>query len=459
MRSKEDTATIIWHLAGMADQQVHNPSANAKNLPTPSVQGIVTDGKGDFSHSSWQVVVPDVANALYVFAAWRRQQFVGEVIALSGPIGKSTTRRMIEHLATVRFSADRVAAQPSIDEDQWSVPLLLANLGNQAAAVVECHTDEQLCLCDPTMAVLTSHPTTAGFGREIVSAEPTLASLAPKATVIMPANVRVDDDACVSVARIMTYGREAECDIQLREVRCGGGQLSFFVDEARVEIPVWGRHHAPAAAAAIAVARVWELPFLEIVTNLANFSSHTAGCSVFHHANMTFIKDTRHAVRDSLRAALEMLQEVGATNDRQGTGRKVVVCDSIIDTDDDSPKLSRVFGEQVCCVGGADLLLANGQHAEDVVNAAQTAGMSETSARVISTTNENKMQCACDTADCGTEIAATLQRLLRPGDTVLFKSGAAGRLEKVVTEITQETKFLPSESPMFGHTTPSASFV
>ncbi len=453
---------VVWDMTGSSAGSA-TPAGHANH-------GLVTSNQDDTEGSSWRIIVDDVAAALRTYAAWCRKRFAGEVIAVVGPIGKSTTRRMIEHLAEAKFPAGAIAGQRNIAQQQFKVTpydalLVLTDLTDQAVGIVECSCTEDLRACDPTIAVLTSHPTPAGFGRELVASQAVMNELSPRTKVILPGNIRLDDEARVAVSEITTYGREAECDIPLRQVTCGRGMLSFFIKETRFQVPVWGRHHAPAAAAAIAVARLWDVSFLEIVTKLAKFSSQAEGCSVFHHANMTFINDTRHGGRDSLRSALEMLREVSASKTADGSrttsGRRVVVCESLTDGDQDRSEVSRRFGEQVISIGGADLLHAIGQDADLVVQAACESGMPAAAARVHinNTHTHDKSSGVAKTDEWAREFAAELVETLQPGDTVLFKSGPTGQLHRVIAAIKHENKFMPLESPALGSVLPTVSVV
>ncbi len=425
---------VCWDLGGAC--------ASATDHRVTSGRGVVTSCAADFPESGWQIIVADVSAALRTFAAWKRKQFAGEVVAIAGPIGKSTTRRMIAHLAELKFPAAAIVTQAEVDPDR-QVEFSLANLGDEKLAILECWSSNQVQLCDPTIAVLTSHPTTAGFGRETAVADTTLAALSAHAKLVLPGNLRLDDDATCAAAQTFRYGREADCDIVLRNVTCGGGKLSFEIDEACFSIPVWGRHHAPAAAAAIAVARAWNVPFLEIVTKLGKFSSHALGCPVFHHANMTFIKDTRHGGRDSHRAALELLREVSAS--ANGTGRRVIVCDKLAD-DKHRETVSQAFGEQVVSVAGADVFIVIGDHSRQVALAAREAGMSQSAVREhIDNTNQQSHESR--KADEGVRrIAQRLAGILRSGDSVLFKASPAGQLDDVIAALQQENNNLPLDS-------------
>lgn len=394
------------------------------------------------------IVVPDVSAALRVFAGWKRKRYTGQVVAVSGPIGKSTTRRMIAHLATARFPSQAIATHVPELGCVGELELTLANLANEPACVLECNSATDVRLCDPQVAVLTSRAGSDGFSRRDGTVLELLEALQPQATAIVPAAAHVDDDVRVEVPRIITYGREADSDVALRHVRSSGGQLSFSIARTPFEIPIWGRHHALATAATIAVGIAWRIPILEIVTNLRKLPSHVSGCQVFHHANMTLINDTRHGGPESLRAALELLREINASTSSESCGRKIVVCESLPDLSNVADAY-RELGEQVITIAGADMLLAIGDAAAEMVQAARESGMPATSATCLGALDSQRNQANTRTTNqprstrAAAALTTDLLAILRPGDTVLLKGWPGGVLEQIANEITEENTSLP----------------
>ena len=71
----------------------------------------------------------------------------------------------------------------------------------------------------------------------------------------------------------------------------------------------------------------------------------------------------------AMRAALELLRDFDAP------GRRIVVCGDMRELGDEAARLHRKLGDEIVSLCGADVLLACGVHAQDVVAGARAAGM------------------------------------------------------------------------------------
>ena len=73
----------------------------------------------------WLLDVDDTQRALEQWARWKRRRFTGSVIAVTGSVGKTTTRQMIH---TVLHSRLKGAASPRNYNNQWGVPLSMMTI-------------------------------------------------------------------------------------------------------------------------------------------------------------------------------------------------------------------------------------------------------------------------------------------------------------------------------------------
>ncbi len=81
------------------------------------------------------IVVPDTLHALQLFAAWHRNQFDGEVIAITGSNGKTIIK---EWLAQIMQASYRITKSPKSYNSQLGVPLSVLNIsGNEQFAIME----------------------------------------------------------------------------------------------------------------------------------------------------------------------------------------------------------------------------------------------------------------------------------------------------------------------------------
>jgi len=130
------------------------------------------------------------------------------------------------------------------------------------------------------------------------------------------------------------------------------------------------------------------------------------------------IDDSYNASPTAMRAALELVREFDSQ------GRRVVICGDMLELGEESVVLHRSLGCDVVERCGADVLIACGQFAGDVVAGARDAGMPW--GRTWS----------CRSAD---EAATHAQRLLEPGDVVLVKGSRAMALERCVQSIERQS--------------------
>jgi len=212
-------------------------------------------------------------------------------------------------------------------------------------------------------------------------------------------------------APIIWVGRSVGCDLTADEVSAASGRLSFRVAGRRFNIPVWGRHHLMAALAAVAVGRMFGLDLDQIADALAGFNPLPMRCEVIEVRGATVINDTYNANPAAMRAALELLRDFDTP------GRRIAVCGDMAELGNESVRLHRRLGDQVVTVGGADLLIACGRFARDVVAGARAAGMPH--ARAI----------PCERPH---ETLPYLGQAVQPDDVVLVKGARRMGMERVV---------------------------
>ena len=93
------------------------------------------------------------------------------------------------------------------------------------------------------------------------------------------------------------------------------------------------------------------------------------------------------------------------------------MCGDMRDLGPAAPRLHRQTGDEIVTVCGADLLVACGQHADDVVDGAVAAGMPR--GRTV----------ACRSTE---EVEPVLARIVGPGDVVLVKGSRAMNMERLL---------------------------
>jgi UDP-N-acetylmuramoyl-tripeptide--D-alanyl-D-alanine ligase len=383
--------------------------------------GVITDRKlRELPPGRWQIEVAGARQALWRAARWQRKQFAGEVIAVSGDVGKTITRQMVA--AVLEQASSDIERFLPLDET-ISVPLRMLSWDSTVQADVielgsaggrEVATLAELCA--PRLGIIThlrNAPGTLDDQLELLAALPSNGWL-----ILNGDEERLRRLRDRTRAQTFFVGRSGGCDLLATEVRCTGGRLGFVVDGQRVEVPVWGRHHLNAALAAWAVGKLMGVRPRDIAERLRQFRTPPARCEVSQLRGATIINDAYNASPTAMRAALELLRDFDVP------GRRVVICGDLHDDHGDLPGVHREIGREVVTRCGADMLLAVGPHAADLVAGARAAGM------------PFEQAVACE-ANGGS--AAHWESLLAEGNAILVKAPRSMALELFFSVQTPES--------------------
>jgi len=406
---------VFWALKGTR----HDGTDFAPEAFARGAAGAVVCHPVEAPAGCWAIAVDDPREALWQWAAWKRRQFTGTLIAVTGSVGKTTTREMIHAVLGTKLAG---TASPRNYNNHVGVPLsLLAVEPDHDYAVIELGASARgeiaalAELCAPKAGVIThvAEAHLAGFGSLSAIAESKaelLGALPAGGTAVLGEDVWLRPAADQCPAQVVWVGRGAECDLRATDVSSIGGRLSFRVGGCPFRVPVWGRHHLTAALAAVAVGRLLGLDLPEMAAALERFDPVPMRCQVIEAREATIINDTYNANPAAMRAALELLREFDAP------GQKIVVLGDMAELGDQAARRHRELGKQVVTVAGADLLIACGDHARHVVAGARAAGMPRTKA----------IPCL-EAADA----LPFLGQSLLPGDVVLVKGSRLMAMERI----------------------------
>lgn len=412
-----ETGDVFWALSGPD----HNGADFVDEAYSRGAEGLVSAHPLQQRAGIWTLQVDDTLQALRKLARWQRDRFRGTVIAVTGSVGKTTTRQMIHTVLRERLSCPECSHHLST---QCCVPLnMIALDASHDYTVIELDInnlgefDSQVRLCEPRVVVITQVTDTQ---RGSFESQRGLAESQAKLLGALPADgwaVLNGDDpwlrkaAAQCRARIVWVGRSADCLVAATHVHNGNGRLSFNVGAQKYGIPVWGRHHLTAALAAVAVGRIFELTPEEIATALAGYLAPPMRCEVTQADGVTIINDACNASPTAMRAALELLR------DFEAAGRRVVVFGEMLDLGHASPQLHRELGSQVVTLCGADRLIACGKYAHEMVTGAMDAGM------------PLRQAVACRTPEL---VPPLMQSMVAPGDVVLVKGSSSTAMKQIV---------------------------
>ena len=371
--------------------------------------------------------VNDTLAGLTAIGAAARARFTGRVVAVTGSVGKTTTKEMLRRI--LEASGPTHAAVASYN-NHWGVPLTLARLPRSAAfCVAEIgmnHPGEIAPLAQlarPHVAVITNiAPVHVGHmgSLEAIATEKAaiLSGLVPGGTAVLPVDsphLPILRDAA-GAARIIRFGRAEAAEARLLDAAsdADGVNVSMTLGGVplRFRLAAPGNHMALNAVAAIAGAVALGIEPHHASAALDGFSAVTGRgarrrLALPDGGEALLLDESYNASAPSVRAALAVLALQPAT-------RRIAVLGDMLELGDASAAEHAGLAADV--VAHADLLFACGPEMRrlfDAVPASMQAAYAATS------------------ADLAPDVAAAL----RPGDAVLVKGSLGSRMAKIIAAL------------------------
>ncbi|MBW4541859.1 MAG: UDP-N-acetylmuramoyl-tripeptide--D-alanyl-D-alanine ligase [Myxacorys chilensis ATA2-1-KO14] len=372
------------------------------------------------------IVVKDTLNAYQALGHWWRKQFDIPIIAITGSVGKTTTK---EILAAVLSQYGRVLKTQANYNNEIGVPKTLLNLSaDHDFAVVEMgmRAPGEIALlsqiASPDVAVITNvgtaHIGRLGSRAAIAQAKcELLAEMSPDSVAILNHDnpLLIETAAMVWQGDTITYGLtggdlqgemlSAPTDLAERtppELSTNGlrlGSLNF-------ELPLAGEHNALNFLAALGVAKALKLDWSKLTSGL-EIDLPGGRSRRYDLANDVVILDeTYNAGLESMLASLKLLAQTSGS-------RKIAVLGTMKELGDWSTEYHRQVGERVRNLDlDALLILADEAEAEALAQGAAPL-------------RSEKFTTHAD-------LVSRLKEMVQPGDRILFKASRAVGLDQVV---------------------------
>lgn len=383
---------------------------------TPERRAAMEDAPGPV------IVVPDTLVALGNLARGHLLRHGPEVVAITGSVGKTTTRSMTASI--LRRLAPGLESQGNFN-NRIGLPLTVLHLtAEHRWAVLEMGMSEPgeiRALADiarPGVRVITAvaaaHLEFFASVEEIADAKGELFDeAAPEDILIFPADnpysvrfplpshaVRVPFSTDVgSTAPVRPTRVE---DLGLEGTSAG---IRLFEDAADVTIPLPGAHQLHNALAAAAAARALGASAQDIVAGLADVEVPGRRMKVSRVADVVVVDDAYNANPASVAAALRTLAEQ--------PGRRIAAIGDMLELGDTAPELHAEVG-RLAAELGLDYLVGAGPLMAHAVAAARAAGL--------------PAEHAGDSVEAGRILAARL----RMDDVLLLKGSRGMRMERVL---------------------------
>ena len=375
------------------------------------------------------VLVSDVGDALRALAAHHRGTLRCPVIGITGSTGKTSTK---DFLVAALGPERSVVATRGNRNNELGVPLTVLEAGPKTGVLVvemgmraEMEIEALCTIARPSCGIVTNigqtHLETLGTQEAIVRAKGELVACVPPSGRLF---LNGDDAWSRSLqerasAPVTWYGMDAGVDVRATDLVVDElGRPSFTVhaagSEARVSLPLPGRHHAYTAAAAAAAALYLGEDLSDIAARLADVRVTGMRMQVFLAANgITVVNDAYNANPTSMRAAVDALADMRAA------GVRVAALGDMAELGSLTELAHFRIGEAVAR-SGIERLVTVGERARRIAEGAVAEGMPADAVR------------PCSNVDEASEV---LDDLLVAGDVVLVKASRSMGLERIVERI------------------------
>ncbi len=377
------------------------------------------------------IKVGNTQRALRDLARWYKSRFHIPFVAVTGSVGKTTTKDMVAAVLGERY---KVLKTEGNFNNEIGLPLTLLRLNHtHQVCVLEMGMDhfgeiDYLSgIVEPDVGVITNigdaHIENLGSRENILKAKCELfRHLKTDGLAVLNG-----DDALLLTQRgqhevpMVWCGRGEDCDYRACDLSGDGeSMIRCRMDTPRhhceLEIPALGDHMIYPALTAVAIGEHFGLTQEEIVRGVLHFAPTKMRMNILRRQDdITILNDTYNANPQSMRAAVEVLATGKAKT-------KIAVLGDMLELGMLAPMLHAGIGE---CVArsGIHCLVCAGELAKHIADAAEAAGMAEVYWR------PNKK-----------EALTVLEQVVKPNCTVLVKASRAMAFEEIVEHLKTMTK-------------------
>ena len=423
------------------------------------------------------ILVANTLKALQGIAKYKRSLFNIPVVAVTGSVGKTSTKDMIASVLSSKYSTLKTKGNMN---NNIGMPMTILELNDENAMVVEMgmnHFGEIELLTDiakPTIAVITNigtaHIGNLGSRENILKAKlEILDGMKKKILVINNDNDLLHkfylENKDNPEIEIHTYGIENESEVMGYNIRLGedsswfdcriendsenkssvnnfsirenhaidndlenkssannvsiGKQNTIDNDvnnEFSVDVPVGGLHFIYNSLCAITVANLLNLNQSEIKCGIKNFVPTKNRMDITKLKNgVTIINDSYNASFDSMQMLLNYLSNFTAK-------RRIAVLGDMLELGEFSKELHEKVGKEVA-KNNVDILIVSGENSKYIAEQAIKDGMNKENVYYF---------------DNGNKIYNFVKKIWREGDCILFKASNGMRFFEIADKLIAE---------------------
>ncbi len=369
------------------------------------------------------IKVDDTAKQMLSLAGYYRSKFDIPIVALTGSVGKTTTKEFTHLVVNSKYKAIKTLGNLN---NEIGLPQMLFMLDSSTeAAVIEMgmnHFGEIHRLStatQPTVGIITnigvSHIENLGSREGILEAKLEILDGLKKGAPLL---LNGDNDLLSTVKnddyKIYFYAVDNDADFKAVDIKENPNTTSFTVQyfgkEQKITIPAIGKHNVYNALAAFAVGILLDIDAETAADALKTYEPSGMRQKVVEINGITSIEDCYNASPDSMKAGITTLAGIQAC-------KKIAVLSDMLELGEYSEQAHYDVGT-MAAENKIDYLLCVGSDAKYIVDGARDNGL--LNAYLF---------------DSKQSLTDKLFEIAEKGDAVLFKASRGMKLEEVISEI------------------------
>ncbi len=384
---------------------------------------------GQFPAGRVLIKVADTHEALKYLAMSVRHHWQGALVAVTGSMGKTTTRAFVAQVMQSEFN---VYQTPGNYNNLFGLPLALLGLSlDYDIGVFEMGMSApgeiaEMCrIAAPSVGIITNvapvHLEFFDSIEKIADAKAELAeALPPDGTLIYNADDRlVRSIADRFVGPKISFGLSNSADIRADAIEITGMdrtqfRLSCEGITRKAAIPFAGAHYVMNALPAVALANLYHIALAQIVESLERLQQVAMRGQILRFKEgFTLIDDSYNSNPRALMQMIETASKVPSFT------RRILIAGEMLELGKNSDSLHFECGA-FAAGHGMDMVIGIRGAAREIVHAAEGSGMSSSQARFFLD------------SDAATDF---VNGIVRSGDLILIKGSRGVHMEKIVQHL------------------------
>ena len=378
------------------------------------------------------IIVENTLEALYKIASYKRDLYEVPVIAITGSVGKTSTKDIVANVVSQKYKTLKTIANHNnniglsftILNAHEDIEAMVLEMGMNHFGEIDLLSK----IAKPNICIITnigtSHIGNLGSRENILKAKLEILNGAKNPYII----VNNDNDLLHKWAienkeefKIKTYGIKKPSDVQSSNVivKEDKSQVEIQIrnQENIIEVPVGGEHFVLNSLCAIEVGILLNIKNEEIKNGIETFKLTKNRMDIKILKNqIKIINDAYNASVESVEAIIKYVQNIEAN-------RRIAVLGDIFEVGKYSKEIHEKIGE-IVCKNNIDILICSGENAKYIVNSAKEKGFKKENVYYL----EDKE-----------EIVELIKKIVQPQDLVIFKASNGMKFydiaEKVKTEL------------------------